>query len=163
MQGNARISLVLFSVVVLAVVALPNAGTLGAQGGTCTLVAGVADAETGQPLEGAEVILFDAHRLARANALGEATIAELPRGTQHVRVRRLGYVPIEVDIAIARDTTGAVFRLRRSAVQLGVINVEADWSPPNMKDVEVRMRQGIGRFLTEAEIGHDRDRDFGSR
>ena len=44
-------------------VALPGAA-LGARGGrTSTLVAGVADAETGQPLEGAEVILLGVHRL----------------------------------------------------------------------------------------------------
>jgi hypothetical protein len=54
--------------------------TLGAQrGGTSTFVAGVADAETGQPLEGAEDILLGVHRLARANALGDASIDGVPR------------------------------------------------------------------------------------
>src|SRR4051794_9874053 len=70
---------------------LLGTGALGAQGGrTSTLVAGVADAETGQPLEGAEVILLGVHRLARANVMGEAVIAGVPHGTQRVRVRRLG-------------------------------------------------------------------------
>jgi hypothetical protein len=161
MTGNARGSLVLLAVVTIAGGGSPGVTTLGAQGrGTSTLVVGVADAGTGQPLEEAEVILYGVHRLARANALGEATIADVPYGTQHVRVRRLGYTPIEVDIAITRDTTGAVFRLQRSPVRLRAVNIEADWTPPKMKDVDVRMRQGIGRFLTEAELGHDRDRDF---
>ena len=137
------------------------ADALGAQrGGTSTFVAGVADAETGQPLEGAEVILLSVHRLARANALGEATIRDVPRGPQHVRVRRLGYAPAEVDVAMSGDTSGAVFRLQRTAVQLGTVNVEAEWMPAKMKDVEVRRRQGIGRFLSEEQLDKDRDRDF---
>jgi hypothetical protein len=136
--------------------------TLGAQSGsTSTFIAGVADAETGQPLEGAEVILASAHRLGRANALGEATIRDVPRGPQRVRVRRLGYAPAEVDVAIVGDTSGAVFRLQKSAVQLGAVNVTADaYVPARMKDVEARKRQGIGRFLGDEELARDRDRDF---
>jgi hypothetical protein len=149
---------VFVAAVASSVMALPLA--LGAQRGTSTLVAGVADAETGQPLEGAEVILLGVHRLARANQMGEATISDIPHGAQRVRVRRLGYAPAEVDLAIVGDTTGAVFRLQRTAVQLGVVNVEAQWVPPQMKDVEVRRKQGIGRFLTDTELDKDRDRDF---
>jgi hypothetical protein len=40
------------------------------------------------------------------------------------------------------------------------VNVEAEWTPPQMKDVEARRKQGIGRFLTDAELDKDRDRDF---
>ena len=116
-------------------VALP-AAALGAQGGrTSTLVAGVADAETGQPLEGAEVILLGVHRLARANVMGEAVVAGVPQGPQRVRVRRLGYAPAEIDLAMSGDTTGAVFRLQRSVTQLSAVRVEADWMPPKMKEV----------------------------
>ena len=143
------------------VVSLIGVSALGAQSGkTSTFVAGVADAETGQPLEGAEVILLGVHRLARANAMGEATVDQIPRGPQRVRVRKLGYAPSEVDIAMVGDTTGAVFRLQRSVTQLGVVNVEAEWTPPQMKDVEVRRKQGIGRFLTDVDLDKDRDRDF---
>jgi hypothetical protein len=135
--------------------------TLGAQGGrTTTFVAGVADAETGQPLEGAEVILLGVHRLVRANALGEATIDQIPRGAQRVRVRKIGFAPAEVDVAMVGDTTGAVFRLQHSVVQLGTVKIEAEWTPPSMKAVEVRRRQGIGRFLTDVDLDRDRDRDF---
>lgn len=130
---------------------------LGAQSHNSTLIVGVADAETGQPIEGAEVIVIGAHRLVRANALGEASVAGLPRGVQRVRVRRLGYAPSEVDVRIAGDTSGAVFRLQKAAVQLGAVSVQSDWVPPKMKDVEARRRQGIGRFLNEAELYRDRD------
>jgi hypothetical protein len=144
-----------------AAVGFIGVNALGAQSGrTSTFVAGVADAETGQPLEGAEVILLGVHRLARANAMGEATLDQIPRGPQRVRVRKLGYAPSEVDIAMVGDTTGAVFRLQRSVTQLGAVKVEAEWTPPQMKDVEVRRKQGIGRFLTDTDLDKDRDRDF---
>lgn len=123
-------------------------------------VAGVADVESGQPLEGAEVILLRAYRFARANALGEATISDVPRGPQRVRVRRLGYTPLEVDVAITGDTTGAVFRLRRSPVKLASVDVTADWLPPKIKDVEIRRRKGIGRFLDATQLEHDAHREF---
>jgi hypothetical protein len=140
---------------------LLSAATLGAQGGkTSTLVAGVADAETGQPLEGAEVLLTNVRRLARANGMGEATLSSIPYGVQHVRVRRLGYSPAEVDLAMSSDTTGAVFRLRRVPTELGAVHVEASWVPARMRDVEARRKRGIGRFLTEADLDKERDRDF---
>jgi hypothetical protein len=139
---------------------VPVAGSLGPQGGTSTLVAGVADAETGAPLEGAEVLLVKLHRLGRANALGEATVTEVPRGVQRVRVRRLGYSPAEVDLAVSRDTTGAVFRLTRVATQLGAVKIEAQWVPPGIRDFETRRKQGIGRFMIDTELDEVRNRDF---
>jgi hypothetical protein len=145
--------------VALAFLAL--AAPLGAQErGTSVLVAGVADAETGAPLEGAEVILLSEHRLARANALGEAVLTGVPRGVHHVRVRLLGYAPAEVDLAFQSDTTGAVFRLPRVAQTMRGVRVEAEWIPPRMRDVEARRRQGLGRFLTDEQLDKERDREF---
>ena len=142
-------------------VTLAGAAALGAQTKRpSTFIAGVADAETGQPLEGAEVILLNLHRLGRANALGETTITNVPQGPQRIRVRRLGYAPAEVDVAVVGDTSGAVFRLQKSVVQLGAVNIEAQWTPPKMKDVESRKRMGIGRFLSDVDLERDRDRDF---
>jgi hypothetical protein len=125
-----------------------------------TLVVGVADAETGAALEGAEVVLMKLFRIGRTNSMGEATIREVARGTQRVRVRRRGYAPSEIDLAVVGDTTGAVFRLQRTATQLGAVNVDAEWIPPRMRDVDTRRRQGIGRFLTAADLAQDADRDF---
>lgn len=156
-----RIRSFLTAACVGAIASLVGGGALGAQSGwTTTFIAGVADAETGQPLEGAEVILLGVHRLARANALGEATLDKIHHGPQRVRVRKLGYAPSEVDVAMVGDTAGAVFRLQRSVTQLGAVNVEAEWTPSQMKDVETRRKQGIGRFLTDVELDKDRERDF---
>jgi len=158
---SRSISRTLIALVTLSLASLsPVLRSLGAQGGASTLVAGVADAETGAPLEGAEVLLVKLHRLGRANALGEATVTDVPRGVQRVRVRRLGYSPAEVDIAVSRDTTGAVFRLTRVATQLGAVKIEAQWVPPGIRDFETRRRQGLGRFMIDTELDEVRNRDF---
>jgi len=150
------------SLVLSATLATSLSATLGAQErGTSVLVAGVADADTGEPLEGAEVVLLDVHRLAKANQMGEARLDGVPRGPQLVRVRKIGYVPSEVTIAISGDTTGAVFRLPRAITRLGAIDIEADWVPPKVRDMERRRRKGIGRFLSAELLDKERDRDFG--
>ena len=132
-----------------------------AQGGRASVfVAGVADAQTGQPLEGAEVLIVRVSRIGRANAMGEAVIPGIAQGPQRVRVRRLGYVPLDVDVAVAGDTSGAVFRLRRSVTELGTVHVEAEWMPPMLRDVDVRRKQGIGRFLEAEQLAKEADREF---
>jgi hypothetical protein len=134
---------------------------LGAQAsGSSLFIAGVADAETGQPLEDAEVVFIELRRLARANALGEARFDGIPVGAQLVRVRKIGYAPSEVRLNVRGDTSGAVFRLTRSVTQLGAVNVEANM-PASLLDFDRRRRRGIGRFLGPEVFDKERDRDFG--
>ena len=146
--------------VLTASIALSARATNAQTRGFSVLVAGVADAETGAPLEGAEVLLPRSLRVGRANALGEAVLPDVPHGVQRVRVRRLGYGPMELDLAISGDTTGAVFRLRRVATPLGEVRVQADWMPPRMKDVMIRRRQGIGRYLEERDLARAGSQGF---
>jgi hypothetical protein len=159
MRDFARMSA---AVVALTLLGMPILQPAIAQtaGGSSTLIVGVADAETGEALEGAEVVLMRLYRIGRTTSMGEATIRDVPRGAQRVRVRRLGYAPSEIDLAIVGDTTGAVFRLQRIITRLGAVNVEADWIPPKMRDVDARRKQGLGRFLTEVDLERDKDRDF---
>jgi hypothetical protein len=159
MRDFARMSA---AVVALTLLGMPILQPAIAQtaGGSSTLIVGVADAETGEAMEGAEVVLMRLYRIGRTSSMGEATMHDVPRGAQRVRVRRLGYAPSEIDLAIVGDTTGAVFRLQRIATQLGAVKVEADWIPPKMRDVDTRRKQGIGRFLNEVDLERDKDRDF---
>jgi hypothetical protein len=142
------------------VVALAAATNGAAQGKRSTLVAGVADRDTGEPLEGAEVVLPVLGRAARANSMGEAVLSALPAGAIHLRVRRLGYSPIEVDVAVSGDTTGIVFRLERAATRLAESRVEAEALSPTLRDVATRRRQGFGRFLDDSSLAAEGDRDF---
>lgn len=147
----------------LAVAALVLSTTvLGAQSGRSTLSVGVADAQSGAPIAGVEVVLPDHKLVVRTDAMGQARIPGIPFGEHRVRVRLLGYEPSEVQLKFAGDTTGAVFRLDRAAVPLKEVDVTASAVPSQLKDFEVRRKQGLGRFLVESDLAREGDRDFTS-
>jgi hypothetical protein len=125
-----------------------------------TLSVGVADAQTGAPIAGAEVVLPDQKRLVRTDALGQAHISGVPFGEHRVRVRLLGYAPADAEIKFAGDTTGAVFRLEKSAQALGSIDINAAGLPRGLKNFEIRRKQGLGRFLTEDDLAPNANKDF---
>ena len=131
-----------------------------AQSGRSTLSVGVADAQTGAPLAGAEVVLPDRKIVTRTDSLGQARVPNVPLGEHRVRVRMLGYTPGDVQLKFAGDTTGAVFRLERSVQALAEIDVTAAAVPRGLKEFEQRRRQGLGRFLTEADLVPEANKDF---
>ena len=146
--------------VIAATASLLVATAAAAQSGRSTLSVGVADAQTGAPIAGAEVVLPDQRLVTRTDSLGQARVPNIPFGEHRVRVRLLGYVPGDVRLKFASDTTGAVFRLERSAQALTEIDVTASDVPRVLKDFEARRKQAIGRFLTEAELAPDASKDF---
>jgi len=135
---------------VLAAASTPVVGTM--VGPTTTLIAGVADAQTGAAIVGAEVYLPELGIGARTGSLGEARLGDIPAGRHLVRVRFLGYAPAEVHLQMQGDTVGAVFRLERVAVPLDAVQIRERWVPIRLKDFEIRRNQAIGRFLVDEEI-----------
>ena len=136
------------------------ASSVAAQSGRSILSIGVADAQSGAPIANAEVVLPEQRLVARTDSLGQARIPGIPHGEHRVRVRLLGYTPGDVRLKFSSDTTGAVFRLERSVQALTEIDVTASDVPRVLKDFEARRRQGLGRFLTEAELAPDASKDF---
>jgi hypothetical protein len=128
--------------------------------GKSTLSVGVADAETGAPIAGAEIVLPELKILTRSDASGQARVPGIPLGTHRVRVRLLGYTASDVQLKFEGDTTGAVFRLGKSPAALSGVDVTASPVPAQLKDFETRRKQGIGRFLTESDLVPVADRDF---
>jgi hypothetical protein len=147
-------------VAALSASALVGTPTLDAQTRRSTLSVGVAEAATGAPIPGAEVLLPELKLIARTDALGHVAIPGIPEGTHRVRVRLIGFEPGDVQLQFRGDTTGAVFRLERSAVEIARVDISADPVPMQLKDFEVRRKQGIGRFLTEVDLERDSNRDF---
>ncbi len=133
---------------------------LVAQKGRSIFSVGVADAETGAPITGVEVVLPDLKLLARTDASGQARVSNIPFGTHRVRVRFLGYSPSDVQLKFESDTVGAVFRLGKTASTISGVEVTASEVPAQLKDFDTRRKQGIGRFLTEADLAPVADRDF---
>ena len=136
-------------------------GLLGAQSGRSTLSVGVADAESGKPLAGVEIVLPELGLLAHTDSLGQARIPGVAVGAHRVRVRLQGYEASDVELKFAGDTTGAVFRLGHSSSgTLPSVDVTATAVPKELKDFEVRRKQGLGRFLVESDLAREGDRDF---
>jgi hypothetical protein len=147
-------------VLIAALAAFDAPREIEASGGRTTLVAGVADAQTGAAIEGAEVLIPDLHLSARSNGLGEAQIRDIPAGRYVVRVRFLGYAMSEVSLLIQGDTTGAVFRLERVPAALATVNVKGRAVPIRLKDFEIRRHQAFGRFLVAEELDKVALQDF---
>jgi len=118
---------------------------LAAQSGRSTLSVGVADAESGKPLAGVEIVLPELGLLAHTDSLGQARIPGVAVGAHRVRVRLQGYEASDVELKFTGDTTGAVFRLGHSSSgKLPSVDVTATAVPKELKDFEVRRKQGLG-------------------
>lgn len=143
-----------------AAVLLLRAAAAVAQPGRSTLSVGVAAAEGGAPLRGAEIVLPDLRLVVRTDSTGQARIPGVPLGQHRVRVRLFGYEPSDVSLKFEGDTTGAVFRLGRSAATLSPVEVTASAVPSQLKDFEARRRQALGKFLVESDLAREGDRDF---
>jgi hypothetical protein len=137
-----------------------SARVTSAQQRRSTFSVGVAQAQDGLPIPGAEVVLPELRLLARTDSLGLAQIVGVPIGVHRVRVRRLGFVPSDVQLQFNGDTTGAVFRLDPSPTVLPSVDVTADLVDAHLREFQTRRKQGIGHFLTETELGRDAGRAF---
>ncbi|HEX4681528.1 MAG TPA: carboxypeptidase-like regulatory domain-containing protein, partial [Gemmatimonadaceae bacterium] len=107
----------------VAVVLLLFASPLSAQG----VIAGrVVDAANAEPRGGAAVSVVGTTRGAIADERGRYVIANVVAGAVTLRVRLLGYKPIERGVTVsARDTTRVDFSLETEAAVLGAIRSEA--------------------------------------
>ena len=128
--------------------------------GTTVLVVGVSDAMTGQALTGAEVIFPELGRGGHTDGLGEARIGGIPVGSHRIRVRMIGYAAADTVLPFQGDTTGIVFRLEHTAVQMEAVEVKAA-GPSRLREFEMRRAQGIGKYLTVDQLERDKDREFG--
>ncbi len=87
-----------------------------------TVVAGtVVQAETGEPLQGAQVLVVGTHRGAVTDAAGRFRVSGLTGDSVLLRVRLIGYTPVERRVAVGR--TDLRFELAIASVQLDEIVV----------------------------------------
>ena len=68
-------------------------------------------------------------RLERfATELGQFTFLQIPADTYRMRVRQLGYQPVETDVVVKGGITSeGVVRMTRIAQTLDALQVESDW------------------------------------
>jgi hypothetical protein len=143
---------------------VPPAGAGGqSAAGKSLVIASVADATSGAPLENAEVTLPGAKISARTDWSGEARIPNVVAGKYRFQIRHPGYAVLEVDLLVQGDSTGPVFRLVSTAPPapaLEPVTVTGKSRPSSLSEFEARRAQGIGRFLTADELAAQGNRSL---
>ena len=148
--------------VMFAAAAACCAGAVGAQtqAASTHTISGIVTDAAGNPLEGVEVMMVRdssstvATLHARSARDGSFTFEGLPAGPLYMRVRRLGFRLVVVQIRPDTLSGRRPFRvlLQAAPVELASVEVEAQ-STPAMKDFDERRRKrGTGRFIDRAEI-----------
>ncbi|MBL7086961.1 MAG: TonB-dependent receptor, partial [Candidatus Cloacimonetes bacterium] len=99
-----------------------SAGTTG------KLMGRVTDAETGEPIIGANIIILDKQIGAASDEKGRYMIINIPAGTYNVRASLMGYTPTTVEgVRINLDlTTTLNFKLHKEAIGIEGITVKAE-------------------------------------
>jgi hypothetical protein len=120
---------------------------------------GVYDAQTGDPVEGAEVSDALAKLTALTTATGTVTLSFLPEGATLVRIKKVGYAAQTLTVAISpADTLPLTVLLTRSNAQELPAVVTKDsavkFVAPLLREFEQRRNDKSihGQFVTEAEL-----------
>jgi hypothetical protein len=117
---------------------------------------GVYDSRSGQPIEGAEVTDAMAKVSALTTKTGTVTLSFLPEGGTLVRIRKVGYEPAALVVAISQaDTVPLTVLLNPTAQQLPKV-VTTDNAPkaiaPGLREFDERRREGAGHFITDSVL-----------
>jgi Carboxypeptidase regulatory-like domain len=119
---------------------------------TAAILAGLVTDSANVPIGGVEVSLPDLSRTTLTNEQGAFALRDVPPGAQRVLVRRVGYGPVEAQVAIeAGRTVERHIRMVR-ATNLDSVVVTAKAVDHQLDDFEVNKKLGLGHFLTRAEL-----------
>ena len=134
---------------------------VSAQTKTSLVIASVTDAQSGQPLADAEVRLSDLNLSGTTDWSGEARIAKVAGGQHQFEVRKMGYDPMLVTLAVQGDSIGPVFRLAKTTTPvLEPVKVEGDAGTTYLAEFEKRRAEGHGRYLTAADLEKKQNRSL---
>jgi hypothetical protein len=125
----------------------------GAQRRTGSL-AGIVRDDAGAPIASVEVAAIKHAIVARTDSVGRFFLGGLPAGALDLTFRRLAFEPVVVTIDLpADDTTDVEVKLTVIAQRLTGVVVN-DRAPKKrvLEGFEARRRQGIGYFVTRAQI-----------
>jgi len=155
MSTRRRLSRCLIGVLLLA-------GTVRAQEAPARLpayrarVLGVFDANTGEPIEGAQVTDVLSKNSSLTTKTGTVSLVFLPDSGSIVRVQKIGYRAATMLVKISpTDTVPVTMLLNPVATTLPTV-VTKDSNTrslsPGLREMEERRRKGFGHFVTEAEL-----------
>jgi hypothetical protein len=119
---------------------------------TTGILAGVVTDSANVPIAGVEVSLPDLSKTSLTNAEGAFALRDVPPGTQHLLVRRVGYGPVEAQIAIEGGRTVERHIRMARATNLDSVVVTEKAIDHQLADFEDNKRLGLGHFLTRADL-----------
>jgi hypothetical protein len=127
---------------------------------------GVFDDRTGDPIEAADVIDVMSGVSAKTTSTGTVALAYLPDGGGLVRIRKVGFEPQTLMVAISPADTAPLTILLKHVVELAAV-VTIDSAPrymsPGLRGFEDRRREAAaGYFMSEAQIRKDEARTLGN-
>ena len=117
---------------------------------------GVFDSQSGEPIEGVEVIDVMSKTSAATTRTGTVALSYLPDGGSLVRIQKLGYTPQTLMVAISPADTVPITILLVALTPTLPTMVTRDSAPkyigPGLQGFEERRHQGLGHFLTEEQL-----------
>ncbi len=127
---------------------------------TSTFTGTVLTRSTRTPVAGAEISFPDLSRLALTDTAGAFLLADLPAGTQHIVIRRLGFGPLDTTIALLANRVARRTIYLDHATQLDSMVVTA--APIVLPGFDDHRKVGLGQFLTRADLAKMEDRRLSS-
>ena len=119
----------------LTLAALALTSPLAAQGGTGTVRGRITSATSGAPVSAAQVFIVGTKAGTMSGADGNYTITGVPLGSQTVRVRALGYQPIDRAANVTAAGARADFTLTAAVVALNEVVVTGTAGAARMREV----------------------------
>jgi hypothetical protein len=117
-------------------------------------ISGVVHDDGGKPIANVEVTAIKQAKTTRTDSLGHFVLVSLPAGPLDLSFRRLAYEPVIVVTDLApRDTTEVEVTLTVVSQRLtGFLVLAHAKNKRTLQAFEARRRQGIGHFITRADI-----------
>jgi len=118
---------------------------------------GAYDEQSGAPLAGVEVMDVMSGTTAHTTPTGTVSLAFLPDGGSLVRLRKVGYAPLTLTVAISpKDSAPFTVLLRRSPRDLPTVVTRHSaprYISPGLHGFGERMRAGLGgQFVDEGSL-----------
>jgi hypothetical protein len=126
-------------------------------------LSGVVRNAQGQPLGGAQVMVWGSDVTGSARDDGTFTLSDLPAGTQALEARYVGYAPKRMAVDLASNETRSVtVTLDQRADVLDQVTVygKASRRRSDITGFLDRRKSGIGHFITRADIAKMRPFEF---
>lgn len=115
------------------------------------------------PIRDAGVLIERIPAVTKTDSSGHFRFRSLPPGVHRVVVRRLGYAPASVEIALKNQETVSVqVQLTQRAQPLPEVPVEGSTTlGSRFSDFERRRSSGVGQFLTLEDLAAERSKPLG--